>query len=619
MGLIGDLGGMMKNDKTDKRVSQPLTLEEFGASRWPEVEEMLDSAQQALWEWRISEDRLQGTRQFYAILGSAPGEFGDSLYETLEALVHPRHQEYFRTALKEGLRTRAIDRFKFRIVRRDGQERWVMMRGRVLPEGDRVIGVLEDWTDIQSANLFLHENLDFMQSLLDAIPNPVFYKDMEGVYRFCNPAFSHMIGTHPRSILGKKVEAVTSAELAALYREKDLELFSSGGTQDYEAKVEVQNGDIHDYRLQKALCRDRRGVVTGLVGVMTDMTAYAAAINRSRRLAQLKEAMLEVSHAIIGLHNTQDLLALLLDKAIHAIPSSNAGSVLLIDKDGYLRMLVSRGYSTEGVETFKLKIEETFTYRISGGRFEEPFIVNDIVRLVDDGCQKPLLTPEGRMIESNLSTPITVEGEPVALVIVDSLENNVFTEDDLELMGYLKLQAELALTNLKHYQDVLRLSRYDHLTGTYNRGYFDKLLEESMVCAGPKAAPFTFVIMDMDGLKAVNDRLGHREGDLRLQSFADRFRKVLGAEDLLGRYGGDEFVAVFYGKEQEAVAEQLKTLMGEMAGNCSCCSFSFGTAQYPLDGTTHEELVRTADGRLYTHKRTKNFTRRQEDHGNQHQ
>jgi len=299
MKLIGDLSGILRGKETNNQAPAPLTLEKIDASIWPVIEEIFESAQMALWEWHISEDRLIGTRKFYEILGSAPGDFGDSLYAMADALVHRNHQAYFRAALMEALKTGSMDRFKFRIVGRDGQERWVMLRGRVLPDGNTAVGTLADWTDAQNANLSLHEHLDFMQTLLDAIPNPVFYKDADGMYQFCNPAFNQMIGTHSGNILGKSVDDVASVELASVYREKDKELFASGGIQAYEAKVEVQSGEVRNYHMHKAVCHNHQGAVTGLVGVMTDITDYAATISRNRRLTLLKEAMLEVSHAII--------------------------------------------------------------------------------------------------------------------------------------------------------------------------------------------------------------------------------------------------------------------------------------------------------------------------------
>lgn len=355
-------------------------------------------------------------------------------------------------------------------------------------------------------------------------------------------------------------------------------------------------------------------------GLLLDAGEPGAAQLQAHRLALMKEAMLEVSHSITGLKNSKSLLEILLTKAMALIPTAEAGSVLILDKEGYLRMLTAVGYRSEGMDGFRLKIEETFTYRVSGGRFEEPFVVNHIQQLVQEGCLKPLITLDGRMIASNLSTPIRVEGEPVALIIVDSLSDEAFTPEDLELMGYLKRQAELALTNLKLYQDTLRLSRYDPLTGAFNRGYFDRVVEELIHIGGAEPIPFVFVIMDLDGLKAVNDRLGHREGDVSLKTFTDRLSAVLQPEDMLGRYGGDEFVAVLFESTENQVRSRLDPVVSALHSEPEpVCSFSYGLAAFPQDGDTLDELVRTADRRLYEHKRTKKFNRRKDDRGDKNQ
>lgn len=477
-----------------------------------------------------------------------------------------------------------------------------------------------DCTPAQAKELTLAQNTNSMQSLIDAIPIPIFSKDPNGVYQVCNQAFAALFGTVPERILGKTVHEFSETGDGALWDQMDQEQLLSGGSLAYTGSIGNGSGEEKVYRFHQGVRCDDQGRPEGIAGAISDITAYTDTITRGNRLALLKEAMLEVSHSIIGLRDTRDLLELLLDKALSTIPSSHAGSVLMIDEAGYLKMLVSRGYRSEGVESFKLKVEETFTYRVSGGRFEEPFIVNHIAEMVEDGCLKPLLTQDGRHIASNLSTPIRVEGEAVALVIVDSFENEVFTEDDVELMSYLKAQAELALTNLKLYQDTLRLSRYDHLTGIYNRGYFDRVLGDFIAEAQERPRAFTFVIMDLDGLKVVNDRFGHREGDFRLQAFTHMISAVLGKEDIVGRYGGDEFVAVFFGKTEEEVHCLVKGVMEKLGKEPELhCSFSFGTARYPEDGNSHEELVRVADRKLYAHKRTKNFGRRREDHGNNNQ
>ncbi len=620
MKLSEGLSRLLRRNDSEKGLQSPLNIENMESSNWALVEDVFDLAQIALWEWDIREDKIRGTRQLYDIVGTQPGDYGDSLFAMLKALVHPDQLAYVQNALQDTLKTGSVDRFKFRIVRSDGQDRWLMLKAVIQPGGGTAVGIVMDCSRSQAAELMLHRDLDFMQTLLDAMPNPVFHKDPEGVYRFCNLSFAQMLGTDRENIIGKTVYDVSGASLASLYNQKDKELIESGGSQAYESKVQIHTGEERVYRFHKAACNNFLGVPAGLVGVMTDITESAAAVSRSQRLAHLKEAMLEVSHSIIGLSDTKNLLEILLDKAMSAIPSSHAGSVLMIDDAGYLRILVTRGYGDEGAEAFKLKIEETFTYRISGGKFEEPFVVNHIPSLVKDGCLEPLVTAEGRAIGSNLSTPIKVEGEPVALVIVDSYDDEVFTDDDIELMGYLKVQAELALTNLKLYQETLRLSRYDHLTGIYNRGYFDKVLGEVMARTLHHPHRLTLVIMDLDGLKVVNDQHGHREGDFRLQAFADAFKRTLGEGDIMGRYGGDEFVAAFFCKDPEDVARSVENVLAELnSAPEHFCSFSYGTAQYPAEGKTPEELVRVADRKLYEHKKTKYFGRRRADYGDQNQ
>ncbi len=468
-----------------------MTIEEIGALDRELVEEVFDVARMALWDWDPSKDILRGTRQLYEMMGVRPGDFDGSLFSCLDSLVQREDMDSIRSTLAKGFEFGGVERIQFRVLRSDGQERWLSVKARANPAEKRVFGVMFDITD--------------------------------GV------------------------------------------------------------------RNQK----------------------------QAKRLALMKEAMLEVSHSIIALKDSKSLLEILLDKAMMLIPTSCAGSVLIVGEDGYLHMLASRGYDSKGAESFLMKIEDSFTYRVSGGLFEEPFIVNHIKELVKDGCMKPLKLLDGREIDSNLSTPIRLDGDPVALVIVDSVEDQIFTEEDIELMGYLKSQAELVLMNLKLYQDTLRMSRYDHLTEVFNRGYFDRIFEERIEAG---AQTFSFVIMDLDGLKAVNDRFGHREGDLSLKTFVSTMNGVLDPEDVLGRYGGDEFVAIMPGRSGK-LAEMRVSAVASLLDKAPepACSFSYGIAEYPADGASLVELVRTADNRLYEHKRSKKFSRRSDDRGNQNQ
>ena len=108
--------------------------------------------------------------------------------------------------------------------------------------------------------------------MIDSMPNPIFYKDREGVYLGCNEAFSDMLALKKEVILGKTVYDLAPLELAVVYEKADNELFESGTGQRYESQVRYADGTFHDVVFNKAAFYDGDGDVAGLFGVMFDIT-----------------------------------------------------------------------------------------------------------------------------------------------------------------------------------------------------------------------------------------------------------------------------------------------------------------------------------------------------------
>lgn len=127
----------------------------------------------------------------------------------------------------------------------------------------------------------LQNNLEFISTLLDTIPNPIFYKDRDGVYNGCNQAFAaQVIGLPKDQIIGRKVYDIPNKipyDLALVYHEKDLELIDQGGVQIYEAEVRTSDGELRHFMFNKAVFSDSSGDRAGIVGVMQDLTPYKQA------------------------------------------------------------------------------------------------------------------------------------------------------------------------------------------------------------------------------------------------------------------------------------------------------------------------------------------------------
>jgi diguanylate cyclase (GGDEF)-like protein len=152
----------------------------------------------------------------------------------------------------------------------------------------------------------------------------------------------------------------------------------------------------------------------------------------------------------------------------------------------------------------------------------------------------------------------------------------------------------------------------DLLTGLTTRRQSSNTLNQFLKIAERQHQPFTFCILDIDHFKLVNDEFGHAVGDLVLQRFGRMLSRSLRSEDVVARWGGEEFVIGMYGVTRDAGITRLQRLLESWrqeafqspAGGEFHTSFSAGIAEFPADGTGLQHLYRAADEALYAAKIT---------------
>lgn len=132
--------------------------------------------------------------------------------------------------------------------------------------------VVRDISERKRAEETLRQQLHFQQMLIDTIPSPIFYKDIQGIYLGCNSSFEVCLGLCKEDIVGKSVYEVAPRDLADIYREADLTLFEHPGVQQYETSFKYADGIRHDVQFIKGSFTDLNGHTAGLVGVMLDIT-----------------------------------------------------------------------------------------------------------------------------------------------------------------------------------------------------------------------------------------------------------------------------------------------------------------------------------------------------------
>jgi diguanylate cyclase (GGDEF)-like protein/PAS domain S-box-containing protein len=164
----------------------------------------------------------------------------------------------------------------------------------------------------------------------------------------------------------------------------------------------------------------------------------------------------------------------------------------------------------------------------------------------------------------------------------------------------------LDITQRKKTEEQVRYqATHDALTGLANYREFMDTLERELRRAERSRHSFAVMLLDLDDLKQVNDRLGHLTGNRALKRLAAAMGEQCRATDLVARYGGDEFAVVLIDSDQqmaEQVAQRIETSLRNDGGEPPI-TVSIGIAVYPNDGRTAQDLLETADRQLYRRKK----------------
>jgi len=154
-----------------------------------------------------------------------------------------------------------------------------------------------------------------------------------------------------------------------------------------------------------------------------------------------------------------------------------------------------------------------------------------------------------------------------------------------------------------------RRATTDELTGLVNRHEFERQTMELLQDASRTGASACMMLIDLNGFKQINDTLGHQFGDLVLRATAQRLRDAVRDTDVVGRWGGDEFVILLSGVEDGTAvrnsAERIVTRLSStpVVGDVSVAA-AVGAALYPRHGATLDDLIRAADVAMYEAKST---------------
>lgn len=232
--------------------------------------------------------------------------------------------------------------------------------------------------------------------------------------------------------------------------------------------------------------------------------------------------------------------------------------------------------------------------------------LGDIPReVIHTALAKLRITPETCAI----FLPMMMKDRPMGALLI---WGNDLVENDVPAFTVFASQVTAALENARLYNEIQKLAIMDELTGLYNRRGFFTLAQQQIRVAERLNSGLLLIFADIDGMKEINDTLGHQMGDQALKDAAHILRQTYRTADVIARMGGDEFAVLAMMSEKPETGPLARRLAEQVEEFNAThprpyhLSLSMGMAAWPVGKLANlDELLSRADARMYTEKRTK--------------
>lgn len=420
----------------------------------------------------------------------------------------------------------------------------------------------------------LQNQAALLETMLSAVPTPIFFKDAKGFYLGCNKAFEDFHDLPKEQIIGKTIHDFAPKNVADTCYETDQQLFREGKTKVYESQVERADSSIRNVLFHKAVFKkdDRR--VGGLVGALVDIT-------EQKRIEQVvKEERAFLQSIIDGALDPLFVIA----PDYKVLLMNNAAKAYLTDED------------IEGKTLRCHQVSHHSDFPCSGS--EHPCPLEEVRRTGQHAKtihRHTLPNGEVRTLEL-LASPLWNRDGTLQAVIEASRDITERVEAEASLRGNEE--------RLKH------LAHHDALTGLPNRLLFQDHLQQAMAKSRRSEQQVALLFLDLDRFKNINDSLGHEAGDTLLKEVAARLKSCVRETDTVARLGGDEFVVILEQfKEVQNVATVAQKILKNLQrtivlkGTEFHITSSIGIGLYPADAVDVDGLMKCADSAMYGAKK----------------
>ena len=328
-----------------------------------------------------------------------------------------------------------------------------------------------------------------------------------------------------------------------------------------------------------------------------------------RRKVEVLQTLNEVVQAINSSLKPKEILNTIMEKAAELI-KAEGWSVLLTDaKTNELVFEAASGKAGKKLLGMRLKIGQGVAGWVA--RYGKSLIVPDVAkdpRFYSGVDEKTKFTTK-----SVLCVPMRSRDRIIGVVeVVNKIGGDQFTQDDYEIFENVVAHLTIALEKAQMYRKMEEASQIDDLTQLYNTRYCNQFLDNFLLERKDRRGIISLVFLDIDFFKLVDDNFGHLVGSETLKIVGERMTRVVRKNDLIIRYGGDEYIVLLPNTDKKTAAVIAERIRKEISrepfyafGNKKFnISVTLGVATYPDDAKGRDELIGKADRAMYEGKLT---------------
>jgi diguanylate cyclase (GGDEF)-like protein/PAS domain S-box-containing protein len=443
------------------------------------------------------------------------------------------------------------------------------------------------------------------EALIEASPLAIIVCDAEGRVENWNASAERMFGWSEKELLGR------AAPLYPMGQEEEgshqREAILRGDTfADVEAVRMRKDGTPVSVSISAAPVRDASGQTGGYLTIVADVT--------ERKRAELRQDLENaVTLLLADARSLEEVMPRVIQTICRSLKFAYGARWVVDNKDQVMRCAETWCLPDPKVEEFRV---------VSAARVEMPGLPGGLNRRVwatstpywmVDVSQDATLWRRDLALEAGLqhafAFPILVGGEFYGVMELFGYGARARDERIVEIAHSVGSQIGQLIARKQAEANLQFFASHDPLTGLFNRGMFNRRLQQALAQAQRFERTVAILFIDLDGFKLVNDTLGHNAGDALLAEIAARLRATLREGDVIARMGGDEFVVLIeeFG-EPAQVGEVAKKVLDTVSwpygvqGQESQVTASIGISTFPDDGKDAQALLRSADMAMYRAK-----------------